>query len=88
VRITAVEAHVCNARMRNWVFVRVRTDEPELWGWGEATLEWHTRAVVGAIEDLSELVVGEDPTRIEQVLSPRATPPAERPPVCTAPLPG
>jgi galactonate dehydratase len=67
VRITAVEAHVCNARMRNWVLVRVRTDEPELEGWGEATLEWHTRAVVGAIEDLAELVVGEDPTRIENL---------------------
>ena len=26
-KITAVEAHVCNARMRNWVFVRVVTDE-------------------------------------------------------------
>jgi galactonate dehydratase len=66
-RITAVEAHVCSARMRNWVIVCVRTDEPELVGWGEATLEWHTRAVVGAIEDLAELVVGEDPTRIEHI---------------------
>jgi len=66
-KITAVEAHVCNARMRNWVFVRVLTDEPGLHGWGEATLEWHTRAVVGAIEDLSELVVGEDPTRVEHL---------------------
>jgi len=66
-RITAVETHVCNARMRNWVFVRVVTDEPGLYGWGEATLEWHTRAVVGAVEDLAELVVGEDPTRIEHL---------------------
>ncbi len=64
-KITAVEAHVCNARMRNWVFVRVVTDEPGLVGWGEATLEWNTRAVVGAIEDIAELIVGEDPTRIE-----------------------
>ena len=66
-KITAVEAHVCNARMRNWVFVRVLTDEPGLYGWGEATLEWHTRAVVGAVEDLAELIVGEDPTRIEHL---------------------
>jgi galactonate dehydratase len=66
-KITAVETHVCHARMRNWVFVRVLTDEPGLHGWGEATLEWHTRAVVGAIEDLSELVVGEDPTRVEHL---------------------
>ena len=64
-KITAVEAHVCNARMRNWVFVKVVTDQPGLWGWGEATLEWHTRGIVGAIEDLAPLIVGEDPTRIE-----------------------
>ena len=62
-KITAVEAHVCNARMRNWVFVRVVTDEDGLYGWGEATLEWHTRAIVGAVEDLAELIVGEDPTQ-------------------------
>ncbi len=64
-KIVAVEPLVCHARMRNWVFVKVVTDQPGLWGWGEATLEWHTRGVVGAVEDLAELVVGEDPTRIE-----------------------
>jgi galactonate dehydratase len=64
-KITAIETHVCNARMRNWIFVKVLTDQPGLWGWGEATLEWHTRSVVGAIEDISQLLIGEDPTRIE-----------------------
>ncbi len=51
--------------MRNWIFIKVLTDQPGLWGWGEATLEWHTRAVVGAVEDLRTLLVGEDPRRIE-----------------------
>jgi galactonate dehydratase len=64
-KITAVETLVCHARMRNWVFVKVRTDQDGLWGWGEATLEWHTRAVVGAVQDVAELIVGEDPRRIE-----------------------
>ncbi len=64
-KITAVETHVCSARMRNWIFVKVLTDEPGLWGWGEATLEWHTRGVVGSIEDLAQLLIGQDPTRIE-----------------------
>jgi galactonate dehydratase len=64
-KITKVETFVCNARMRNWIFVKVLTDQPGLFGWGEATLEWHTRGVVATIEDLSELIVGEDPTRIE-----------------------
>ncbi len=64
-KIVKLETFVCNARMRNWIFVKVVTDQPGLWGWGEATLEWHTRSVVGAIEDLSTLLVGEDPRRIE-----------------------
>jgi galactonate dehydratase len=53
--------------MRNWVFVKVETDQPGLVGWGEATLEWHTRSIVGALEDLATLVVGEDPRRIEHL---------------------
>ncbi len=53
--------------MRNWIFVKINTDQPGLWGWGEATLEWHTRAVVGAIEDISTLLIGEDPRRIEHL---------------------
>lgn len=66
-KITKIETLVCHARMRNWIFVKVITDQPGLWGWGEATLEWHTRSVVGAIEDISQLLVGEDPTRIEHL---------------------
>ncbi len=66
-KITSIETHVCNARMRNWIFVKVLTDQPGLWGWGEATLEWHTRSVVGAVEDLQTLLIGEDPRRIEHL---------------------
>ncbi len=64
-KIMAIETLVCHARMRNWIFVKVVTDQPGLVGWGEATLEWHTRSVVGAIADLAELVIGEDPRRVE-----------------------
>jgi len=66
-KITSIETLVCHAKMRNWIFVKVLTDQPGLWGWGEATLEWHTRSVVGAIEDISQLLIGEDPTRIEHL---------------------
>jgi L-alanine-DL-glutamate epimerase-like enolase superfamily enzyme len=38
-RIAAIETRVVNAEMRNWVFVKVVTDDPGLFGWGEATLE-------------------------------------------------
>lgn len=67
-RIKAVHTQVVNAEMRNWVFVRVETDEPGLYGWGEATLEWKTRAVVGAIEDLTPLIIDRDPRDIEQLV--------------------
>jgi galactonate dehydratase len=64
-KITGIETLVCHARMRNWVFIKVVTDQPGLIGWGEATLEWHTRSVVAAVEDMVPLLVGEDPTRPE-----------------------
>src|SRR5262249_46348355 len=54
--------------MRNWVFVRVETDQDGLYGWGEATLEWKTRAVAGAIDDLAPLLIGRDPRDIEQAV--------------------
>ncbi|TIT05894.1 MAG: D-galactonate dehydratase, partial [Mesorhizobium sp.] len=38
-RIVAITTRVVNADMRNWVFVRIETDQPGLYGWGEATLE-------------------------------------------------
>jgi galactonate dehydratase len=68
VKITAIKTLVVNAQMRNWVFVRVETDQPGLYGWGEATLEWKTRAVVGAVQDLEPLLLGRDPRDIEQAV--------------------
>ncbi len=65
-KITSITARVCNAEMRNWIFVRVETDEAGLIGWGEATLEFKTRAVIGAIADIEPMLVGLDPRNIEQ----------------------
>jgi galactonate dehydratase len=66
-KITRIASLVVNANMRNWIFVKVETDQDGLWGWGEATLEWKTKAVVGAVEDISRLLIGEDPRRIEHL---------------------
>ncbi len=66
-KITAVRTVVVNAQMRNWVFVKVETDQDGLWGWGEASLEWKTRAVAGAVEDFAPMILGEDPARIEHI---------------------
>jgi galactonate dehydratase len=66
-KITNVSTLVVNANMRNWIFVKVETDQPGLYGWGEATLEWKTKTVIGAVEDISRLIIGEDPLRIEHL---------------------
>src|SRR5215207_8208557 len=65
-RITALGTVVVNAQMRNWVFVKVETDEG-ITGWGEASLEWKTRGVVGCVEDLAPLILDQDPRRIEHL---------------------
>ncbi len=67
VKITNLKAVICNAEMRNWVFVKVETDVAGLYGWGECSLEWKTRSVAGALEDFAPMIVGEDPTRIEHL---------------------
>lgn len=66
-KITAIRPLIVNAQMRNWIFVKVETDTG-LVGWGEASLEWKTRAVSGAIGDLEPFIVGQDPRRIEHLV--------------------
>ena len=67
-KITKIETIVVNAEMRNWIFVKVRTDQDGLYGWGEASLNWKTKTVVSAVDDLSRMVVGKDPRDIEYCL--------------------
>jgi len=68
IRITGIQTTVVNAELRNWILVKVTTDQDGLYGWGEASLNWKTRAVVGTIEDLTPLVIGRDPRDIEQIV--------------------
>lgn len=63
-KVTEVIPHVLFAGRTNLVFVEVRTDAG-ITGLGEASLEGKTEAVVGAINDIAEYLVGQDPTRIE-----------------------
>jgi len=66
-KITDVKTIIVNAEMRNWIFVKVVTDQAGLFGWGEASLEWKTRAVAGAIEDFTPMLIGEDPRNVEHI---------------------
>lgn len=49
-----------------WVFVQVRTDDG-LTGWGESILPKRRRAVLGAIQDLADNILGADANRIEEL---------------------
>ncbi|KAF4583336.1 hypothetical protein EYR38_002086 [Pleurotus pulmonarius] len=49
-----------------WLFVRVETTSGVV-GWGEATLEGHTQAVEGALEDLTSRFVGWDADNIQDI---------------------
>ncbi len=70
-KIVSIRAHLMGivgpgglAPSRNWIFVRVETDEG-LVGVGEATTEYHELAVVAMIEQhFAPLLIGQDPTRI------------------------
>lgn len=67
IRIRNVSTVVVGAELRNWVFVKVVTEEPGLVGWGEASHEWKTRAVTGAVEDLAPLLIGQDACRVDHL---------------------
>lgn len=66
-KIVSVDTFVVDFYRTNLVIVRVMTDDG-IQGLGEATLEGKERAVQGAITELSEAVVGLDPTRIAGTL--------------------
>lgn len=52
---------------RNFVFVKVMTDEPGLYGVGEGTLNGSETIVAEAIRHISPLVIGRDPHQIEDI---------------------
>jgi galactonate dehydratase len=63
-KITDIKTFAMDAVRVNWIFVKVYTDEG-VTGVGEATLEYKGAAVVSAIEDLKNYLVGKDPMDIE-----------------------
>lgn len=60
-RITRIETFLVAPR---WLFVRIETSSGVV-GWGEATCEGRSETVRTAVEQLSELLVGQDALRIE-----------------------
>ena len=62
-KITAVETFLVPPR---WLFCRVATDEG-LVGWGEPVVEGRAETVRAAVGELAELLLGQDPRRIEDL---------------------
>jgi L-alanine-DL-glutamate epimerase-like enolase superfamily enzyme len=53
-RIKAIEWFRVKPR---WLFVKI-TDESGGYGWGEATLEGHDKAVEGALSEMADRLIG------------------------------
>ena len=66
-KITAIRTFICHAYRTNWVFVKVITDTPGLYGVGEATLEYRELTVVQACKELERSLSGRDPRDIESI---------------------
>ena len=67
-KITAIKTLVCNARMRNWIFVKVETDRPGLVGWGGSdTSEWHTQVHRLALDDPGDAAGGRGPSSASSI---------------------
>src|SRR2546428_9859929 len=49
----------------NWLFVKILTDEPEIYGWGEASLHGSTLAVETAVHEMGDTLIGLDPAGVE-----------------------
>lgn len=63
-KVTDLKILTVYADWRNWVFVKIFTDEG-LTGVGEASLEGCDEMVVAALEKIKEYLIGKDPLQIE-----------------------
>lgn len=63
-KITGIETYIAGNPWKNWLFVKVQTDEG-VHGIGEGTLNGFARTVEAAVHELSPLAVGMDPFDVE-----------------------
>ena len=64
-KITEVNTYFVRPR---WGFVEIITDDG-LTGWGEAVLEGHAAAVLSCVQEYKDYLIGQDPSRIEDIWS-------------------
>ena len=66
-KITSIETYPVGAGWKNWLFVRVMTDQDGLYGVSEATLNGFIKTTEAAIHELSHLVIGKDPRDVNAI---------------------
>lgn len=49
-----------------WLFLKIETDDGTV-GWGEPVLEGRAATVAAAVEELSDYLIGQDPSQIEDI---------------------
>ena len=65
-KITDIKTFNVFAYRTNFVFVKLETDEG-ISGIGEGTLEYKENALLGAIEDIKRVLIGQDPREVERI---------------------
>lgn len=63
-RITAIDTYIAGNPWKNWLFAKVSTDEG-IHGVGEGTLNYFAKTVEAAIHELTPLILGMDPFKVE-----------------------
>ncbi len=66
-KITGITTHAVGNRWKNWLFVRVDTDEG-IHGLGEGSLNGFCRTVEAAVHELEPMVIGRDPFATESLV--------------------
>ena len=65
-KITDIKTFIVFSYRTNFVFVKVETDTG-VSGAGEGTLEYKENALLGAIEDIKRVLVGQDPREVDRI---------------------
>jgi len=67
-KITRFKTFLVDAHRMNFIFFKLYTDSG-FEGMGEATVEWNEKAIVAALEELGEFLIGKDPFRTDHLIS-------------------
>lgn len=66
-KITGATTYIVGNPWKNWLFVRLDTDQPGLYGVGEGSLNGFAKTIETAIHELSHFYEGMDPFQIETI---------------------